>query len=422
MQLSTVYPSPKNWRISTIDEIKSNEPYSCVAGPFGSSISSKFFTEDGIPVIRGSNLRDDLTRFVPQNFVFLSESKAYDFIPQRVIENDLVFTCWGTIGQVGIIPNGGEYSTYIISNKQLKLRVNKDIVEPLFCYYYLASPKYVEYLKSRSIGGAVPGINLGILKSLVISFPDLQVQRSIISILSAYDDLIENNRRRIALLEQSARLLYQEWFVRFRFPGHEKVKIVDGLPEGWERKKLKDISCHINRGIAPKYDDNGSSIVINQKCIRNNMLSLDQSRKQSKPYKEEKGILFGDVLINSTGTGTLGRVAQCWIELDKCTVDSHVTIARPAKDIHILWYGFSLLSFQDYFETMGEGSTNQKELGRKTIENVGLVVPSQEIRELFERNVRDQVNQITTLTRQNKALTAARDLLLPRLMSGEIAV
>lgn len=271
-------------------------------------------------------------------------------------------------------------------------------------------------------GTSVPHINGEQIRAYKTIIPSISTQNYISKTITPYDDLIENNRRRIALLEQSASLLYQEWFVRFRFPGHEKVRIVDGVPEGWEKKKLRDISCHINRGIAPKYDDNGSSIVINQKCIRNNRLSLDQSRKQNKPYKKEKGIQLGDVLINSTGTGTLGRVAQCWIELDKYTVDSHVTIARPAKDIHMLWYGFSLLSFQDYFETMGEGSTNQKELGRKTIENVELVVPSQEIRELFERNVRDQVNQITTLTRQNKALATARDLLLPRLMSGEIAV
>ena len=111
---------------------------------------------------------------------------------------------------------------------------------------------------------------------------DINQQRYIASILSAYDDLIENNRRRIQLLEQAARLLYKEWFVRLRFPGHEGVKVKDEVPEGWEKTTVGDVSSSISRGITPKYDEEASGIVLNQKCVRYQRVEMSQARRQSK--------------------------------------------------------------------------------------------------------------------------------------------
>lgn len=249
-----IYKVPKSWNVHTVDEIRSMDAYSCVAGPFGSKISSKFFVDEGVPVIRGSNLRDDLTRFVPENFVFISETKAQEFRPQLVKGGDLIFTCWGTIGQVGLIPENGPYPEYVISNKQLKLRVNQKIASPLFCFYYFASPLHVEQVRNRNIGGAVPGINLGILKSFRIALPPIKVQDRLIEILGSYDDLIENNRRRIVLLEDAARQVYQEWFVRLRFPGREHTRIVDGVPEGWQRKRLGALADINRENLSNSFD------------------------------------------------------------------------------------------------------------------------------------------------------------------------
>ncbi len=156
---------PDNWDTARVDEIKSPEPSSCVAGPFGSNISSKYFVDDGVPVIRGGNLSDDLTPFVSDGFVFVSAERARSYKPQHVRAGDLVFTCWGTIGQVGRIPENGPYPEYIISNKQLKLRPDPRRIAPRFLYYYFANPQMVEYIRGRAIGSAVPGINLGILKT-----------------------------------------------------------------------------------------------------------------------------------------------------------------------------------------------------------------------------------------------------------------
>ena len=144
------------------------------------------------------------------------------------------------------------------------------------------------------------------LAKLEIAFPSLPNQRTIADILSAYDDLIETNRRRMALLEESARLLYREWFVRLRFPGHEHTRVVDGVPEGWERRRLDKLTSFLKRGITPHYDEEAEGVVINQKCVRDGRVNLGLARRQSREFKADRQIQAGDVLINSTGEGTLG--------------------------------------------------------------------------------------------------------------------
>lgn len=237
-------PLPAGWKLLSVDDIKAPEKHSCVAGPFGSSISSKFFVEEGVPIIRGGNLRDDLTPFVAEGFAFVSPEQAQRYKGQHVRAGDLVFTCWGTLGQVGLIPTNGPFPEYIISNKQLKLRPNGEIADSKFLFYYFGSPQMVQHIRSIAIGAAVPGINLGLLKALQVALPPLDLQKEIVRFLSAYDDLIEDNNRRIKILEEMAQMIYREWFVHFRFPGHEKVKVVESelgmIPESWRIGTLQD--------------------------------------------------------------------------------------------------------------------------------------------------------------------------------------
>lgn len=257
-----------------------------------------------------------------------------------------------------------------------------------------------------------------------VPLPPLPVQQRIAGILSAYDELIENSQRRIKILESMASTLYREWFVHFRFPGHESVPHVPSplgeIPQGWEVKKLGEISSYINRGIAPRYDEAGDSVVINQKCIRDQRLGLEPARRQSKLIPKEKQVCFGDVLINSTGVGTLGRVAQVYENLENCTVDTHVTIARAAREIDLNFYGCYLLSHQETFERLGIGATGQTELGRGAISEIELVVPPTELQRQFGKTVAEMRSATVTYGRQIQNLRRTRDLLLPRLLSGQV--
>ncbi|WP_081822176.1 restriction endonuclease subunit S [Acidocella facilis] len=410
----------------TVDKVKAPERHACVAGPFGSSISSKFFVEKGVPVIRGSNLSLGLERFISSNFVFIAPETAEKFSAQTVVPGDLVFTCWGTIGQVGLIPPDGPFHRYVISNKQLKLRVDSQLLEPLFAYYYFACPETVEYIQGRAIGSAVPGINLGILKSLPVILPPIETQRRIASILGAYDDLIEVNRRRIAVLGEMARRLFDEWFVNFRFPGHEGHAMVETkggtIPEGWTMQPLEALTSYISRGIAPAYDDEAPGLVINQKCIRDGRLSLKAARRQRKAVPPVKVVEAGDILVNSTGTGTLGRIAQAEEIPPGTTVDSHVTIIRPRREVDRDFLGTSVSRLQALFESMAVGATNQMELNRSRLASTEVVVPHGGLAVQFGAVVRPIRVLAHKLERQCDRLTASRDLLLPRLISGELSV
>jgi len=289
-------------------------------------------------------------------------------------------------------------------------------------YYLFKRKEMFSYIQSLSAQAAQPNLNITRLGQIRISLPPYDQQRQISFILSAYDDLIENNRRRIQLLEEAARLLYKEWFVRLRFPGHEHVKIKDGVPEGWKEMTIGEASSFLGRGITPKYDDKAQGIVINQKCIRNRLVNMSLARHQSKDVPPNKMVQHGDVLINSTGEGTLGRVAQFLCQVENCTVDSHITITRPAEDIPKLYFGYRILLMEDYLAKMGRGATNQTELSKTTISDILFILPPKSLVEDFELIVGNTSKQIQILTSQNYKLAKARDLLLPRLMNGELAV
>ena len=295
-------------------------------------------------------------------------------------------------------------------------------LEQSFLLHLIASPRFVAYVQNIGRGVGVPHISGKEIGAFDFSLPPKDVQRKIADILSTYDDLIENNRRRMALLEESARLLYREWFVRLRFPGHEHTRIIDGVPEGWERRTLNKLTSFLKRGITPTYDDEAEGLVINQKCIRDGRVNLDLARRQSKQVPPERLIQLGDVLVNSTGEGTLGRVAQVKVIIPNCTVDTHVTIVRPVDDVARHYFGLAVMDWEPRFSTMGKGATNQTELSPATIGETEIVMPSHILLEQFELFAEPLYEQVTNLVNQNQKLRAARDLLLPRLMSSEIAV
>jgi type I restriction enzyme S subunit len=297
-------------------------------------------------------------------------------------------------------------------------------VDKLFLYYWLKCQ--VQHFTNSAYGAAIQNINTAIMRESVIALPPLDDQRRIASILSTYDDLIENNTRRISILEEMARRIYEEWFVCFRFPGHEDVRMVEStlglVPEGWRAAALGDVAAYINRGLAPRYDDAAASIVINQKCIRDQRLNLGEARKQCKPVPAEKVVRLGDVLINSTGVGTLGRVAQVLEVIDNCTVDTHVSIVRPGKDCDPDFFGLTVLAQQAHFEVQGVGSTGQTELSRGRIAETSVVVPPLAVQRAFGKLVQPMRRLTVTLQNKNLNLRTTRDLLLPKLISGELDV
>ncbi len=326
------------------------------------------------------------------------------------------------LGRKGQGPLGVEWcpSPFWVIDTAYYVTVDSSRID-LRYFYFLTKYVGLNHLKD---GTSNPSLSRDVFGFQGIPLPPMPIQLRIVRILSAYDELIENSQRRIQILEQMARNLYREWFVNFRFPGHAKTQMVDSplwkIPKGWEVKKLAELTSYLNRGLAPSYDDNGDSVVVNQKCIREQRLNLEPSRRQAKAVPPDKLIRFGDVLINSTGVGTLGRVAQVYQDFKKCTVDTHVTIARPNKAVDLDFFGCALLSQELAFERLGVGATGQTELSRTSIAGIEMVVPSPSCQTRFGENVRPLRFAAVTLENQIQNLSKTRDLLLPRLLSGQI--
>lgn len=373
----------------------------------------------GIPFITISNI-DANNRIDFTNSLYVSEDYYESIADKRKAAKDDVL--YSVVGSFGVPVLLRENIKFAFQRHIAILRPDKEKIFPAFLYYSMLTRDFYLQADSVAIGSAQRTITLTTLKNMKLSLPPLPVQKRIASILSAYDDLIENNQKQINLLEEAAQRLYKEWFVDLRFPGHESVKIVDGVPEGWNKVRLDEVTSVLKRGISPKYDENGEFTVINQKCIRKNIVDYSESRKQSKKYAEELQLQESDTVICSTGIGTLGRVGQIYNVYQNSTFDSHVTLVRANKLIGKQFLFWSLKLLQPYLMSLGKGSTNQQELYKSDLTACFLLLPEEYIMNAFERQAQELHDIIAVKTKQISSLREARDRLLPKLMSGEIEV
>ncbi len=296
-------------------------------------------------------------------------------------------------------------------------------------------PQFVSYfLKNalrdyRSDKAAVPGVDRNVLHRLNVRLPDRTCQERITESLSAYDDLIENNLRRIALLEQAARELYQEWFVRLRFPGHENTRIVGGLPERWERRTIEDVCLSFDDGDWIETKDQGgedfrllqiSNIGNNEFVETGNYRWITSETFRGLRCNE---VLPGDLLI-SRMPKPIGRAWLVYAQPWRMITAVDVTIARPDQTaVDPLYYLYHLNSQAHIArcELRATGATRPR-ISRKAMGALPILLPPMALQLTFGQIASATNEQRNTLTGQNRAIVQARDLLLPRVMSGEIGV
>lgn len=391
-------------------------------GPFGSQLHESDYSDDGTPVVMPKDIVEG--RVSDQSIARISQEHVDRLARHKLTPGDIVYGRRGDIGRRALTTP--RESGWLCGTGCLRISPGNAIIDPVFLYYYLGHPDVIGWIANQAIGATLPNLNTGILRSVAITYPPLPIQRKIAAILSAYDDLIENNTRRIALLEEMARALYREWFVEFRFPGHEEARTVESslglIPAGWEVEKLSAVASYINRGVSPKYDESAPGLVLNQKCIREGRISLSPARHHATKGPEPKRVRFGDVVVNSTGIGTLGRVAQVYENIPDCTVDSHVTIVRPSPACDIDYFGMSLMRMERYFDGAGTGTTGQTELSRVSIGNAALLMPPLNLQQDFGAAVSPIRSLMVRLATRNNNLRQTRDLLLSKLVSGEVDV
>lgn len=386
----------------------------------GLSKGGKFFGK-GSPFLSFSTVFNKW--FLPQELLDLVQSTDNEQQSYSILRGDVFITrtseTMDELGMSSVALKDYPHATYNGFTKRLR-PINPERVLPEFIGYYLRTPVFRAGFTAFSTMTTRASLRNEDLLSMKVPVPDMQTQKHIASILSAYDDLVENNQKQIKLLEEAAQRLYKEWFVDLRFPGHETTPIVDGIPEGWERMVLSEVTSVLKRGISPKYSDNGKYSVINQKCIRSSIMDISESRRQEKEYAPTLNLQDSDTVICSTGTGTLGRVGRVYGDYPNTTFDSHVTLVRAKENPNYIYH--VVKSQQEYLMGMGRGSTNQQELYRDVIERLVVLCPSQDILLKAERVLNAIHCKIKAVYLQNNLLAESRDRLLPKLMSGEIEV
>ena len=299
-----------------------------------------------------------------------------------------------------------------------------DSVMGFLPYEGVADVRFVKYCfdilqqncKKISQGAAQDNLSWEKLSTILFPAPPIEVQKRIADMLSAYDDLIENNQKQIKLLEEAAQRLYKEWFVDLRFPGHETTPITDGIPEGWQVKSMNDIAEYIN-GYAFKPTDWGTvgKPIIKIKEMGSG-ITMDTPRNTGEDIPEKYNVTAGDILFSWSATLS----AMIWDEEDGL-LNQHLFKVIPVEGISREFVLQSILRTLDEFSNLTTGST-MKHIQRGKLKEVKVNVPTAKLMEQY-RSIGEPIReQILNVKRQMILLREARDRLLPKLMNGEIEV
>ena len=430
-----------DWNSVQLGMLAANLKGAVAIGPFGSAMKADVYVSAGVPVIRGTNITSD--RRLAGDWVYITESFA-NTMPRCVVrENDIVFPHRGSIGEVALVP--ADQHRYFLSTSMMKITLDQRKADPRFVtYYFRSEPGRREIMRFASQVGT-PGIGqpLSSLRQFALPAPPVEVQRAVADLLSTLDDKIELNRRMAETLEAIARALFKSWFADFD-PVHARAEGrptglpenlaalfpdsfgENGLPKEWERKALQTGLAHsVMRGISPSYSPQGV-LVLNQRCIRDSRVDMSKARHHDAVLRrvgEERLLAPGDVVINSTGVGTLGRVAQVRRPPEPITADSHVTIVKPNRTlISPDLFGLALIYLEPLIETLGRGSTGQTELSRDSVGELQIVIASQQVRRAFDDAVTPLRDRADLAWAEALTLEQLRDTLLPKLISGELRI
>ena len=292
---------------------------------------------------------------------------------------------------------------------------------PRFVYYFL----HMLHLERFDVGSSNPTLNRNHIHGLKIRIPPVEVQKEIADLLSTYDVLIENNRRRIELLERSAYLLYREWFVYLRFPGHEHIRVADGVPEGWERKRIDEVAETVGGGtpktkIAQYWEGGTITWFVPSDLTKNDCLVLlDSERKITEAgLRNSSAKMLPPETILMSSRASLGFFGL--YDGPSCTNQGFISVIpnEPYTQMYLL---HNLMYRKDEIEQRA-GGTTYKEINKSTFRSMEIVMPPESLSREFQTFAYDVVRQVRLIKKQNQKLRKARDLLLPRLMRGDVTL
>ncbi len=379
--------------------------------------------DDGFPLIRTPNIgkgRLDLTD------VHRVSEDTYQIWTQRAVPEpgDLILAREAPAGNVAVVKDG---QTVCLGQRTVHLRPDATKVDADFLCYFLLAPEQQGKLLAAETGATAKHVNMKDIRRLeLIGLPSLEIQRTAGAILATYDDLIENNRRRIQLLEQSARLIYEEWFVRLRFPGHENSRLTNSVPLGWERRRLSDCAQFLSGGTphkgTAKFWEGDIPWVSSGELTQ---MRISETSLHVTPEAIESGsrLVPQETILAVVRGMSLAKEFRIGITSRPVAFNQDLKALAPLAGIDALYLFHAIDNQRDVIrERATEASHGTKKLDTPVLGAVSILVPSSGIQAVFRGFIAPIHAQWDNLNRQNTTLKTARDLLLPRLMSGEIAV
>ncbi len=388
----------------------------------GPAFKSRYFTDDpsDVPLIKGENIGQGMILWDKSRYWSRGDADGYEKF--KLQAGDVVLAMdrpWVTAGLKYAVINEGDPEALLVQRVARLRGLNG--LSSQFLRYIIASSQFCAYAKNIMGGTNVPHISGDQIRAFRFRLPSLEEQQSISDVLSAYDDLIENNRRRIQLLEQAARLLYKEWFVYLRFPSHEHVKIKAGVPEGWDKKTAFDVMDVLSGGT-PKtkvrdYWDGDIPFYTPRDAVDYSYVFETEKKITEEGLKNCNSKLYPKDTIFITARGTVGKInlAQTAMAMNQ---SCYALVAKPPLNQHYLY--FTLVEAVDQFRSRAVGAVFDAII-RDTFKLIPFVVPDDKLLRMFTEHVSPILSRIDVMSAQTRKLVKARDLLLPRLMSGEIA-
>ena len=388
------------WYKKTLGEIYAIEGGSVQTGPFGSQLHESDYKEFGVPVIMPKDIKNDKLDLT--NIAHISDEDAKRLSQHIVKVGDIICPRRGEIGKRIIIEEGNVGA--FCGTGCIRLRGTGLELNQLFFFYFLQQPNVVNWIENQAVGSTMMNLNTSIIKSIPVKYPPLPIQQKIASILSAYDELIENNKQRIKLLEEVAEEIYKEWFVRLRFPNYENTEFVDGLPLEWENMRLDKVLETVKR--KPK-------ISSDQYLSEGKFPIIDQGDKFIAGYTDNESIVQFDplpLLIFGDHTRRIKFVNYPFVS----GADGTQLLSPKNKKLLPIYFYISIKSI--------DLSNFHYARHFKFLKQEYILIPDNNTLDLFNNLTVTFFDEIQILTEKNQLLQQTRDLLLPRLISGKLSV
>jgi len=396
---------PLGWKNCTVGEFEEKGEIELTTGPFGTQLKAAEYVENGVPVINVRNIGFGNIR--DEKLEYLSDVTVHRLSKHLLQSGDIVFGRKGAVERHAFIRSG--HRGWFQGSDCLRLRVKTKKIAPRFLSYCFLTPDHQQWMINQcSHGATMSSLNQDILKRIPLRLPSFPTQRKIAAILSAYDDLIENNLRRIKILEEMAQNLYREWFVKFRFPGHQHARFTDSplgrIPEGWEMSKVEGILKKVKRGVKIQKQDYAAEDLIPV---------VDQGKEFIGGYTDNTESLISDDLpLIVFGDHT--RVLKFIDFPFACGADGTQLLKSNDErmPMTLFYYALSAIDLSDFAYARHF----------KFLKEEDLVLPNKSIADFFNQFVLPLREQTRSLMQKNTTLRRTRDLLLPRLISGEVDV